>query len=74
MEKKILNVLRMVLENEAIGENCSQEICPMWDSLRHLNVCFTLENEFNVMFTPEEMMKMRSFNDIVLLLKTKGVE
>lgn len=71
MNERILIVLREALENPQIDETCSQENCPMWDSLRHLNICFSLEGEFDIMFTPEEMTKMKSFEDIINIISTK---
>lgn len=71
MEEKILEILRRVLEDSSLNKSCSQETCEKWDSLRQLNVCFELEGEFGVMFEPEEMAEMKSFNDIVTVLNRK---
>lgn len=71
MEEKILEILRRVLEDSSLDKTCSMENCEMWDSLRQLNVCFELEGEFGVMFEPEEMAEMKSFDDIVTVLNRK---
>ena len=71
MEEKILEILRRVLEDGSLDKTCSMENCETWDSLRQLNVCFELEGEFGVMFEPEEMAEMKSFDDIVTVLNRK---
>lgn len=71
MEEKILNILRNVLENQAIDTTCSQENCEAWDSMRHLNLCFELEGEFDIMFEPEEMAAMKSYDDVVRIVSAK---
>ena len=71
MEEKILEILRKVLEDNSLDKTCSQASCENWDSLRNLTICFELEGEFGVVFEPEEMSKMKSYEDIVHLLKNK---
>lgn len=71
MEEKVLHILRTVLENNTLDKTCSQENCEAWDSLHHLNICFELEGEFGVVFQPNEMAAMKSFDDVITLLKTK---
>lgn len=71
MEEKVLQILRTVLEDGSLDYTCSQENCEAWDSLHHLNICFELEGEFGVIFQPDEMAKMNSFDDIIKLLKNK---
>ena len=71
MEEKVLRILRTVLEDNSLDCKCSQDNCEAWDSLRHLNICFELEGEFGVVFQPDEMAKMKSFSDLIDLLKSK---
>ena len=71
MEEKVLRILRTVVEDNSLDCNCSQDNCEAWDSLRHLNICFELEGEFGVVFQPDEMVKMKSFSDLLDLVKSK---
>ena len=71
MEEKVLHILRTVLEDNTLENDCSQENCEAWDSLHHLNICFELEGEFGVVFQPNEMAFMKSFYDVITLLKSK---
>jgi len=71
MEDKILKILRAVFENQSLDIICSQDNCESWDSMHHLNLCFELEGEFSIMFEPEEMAAMKSYQDIVKIVKSK---
>ncbi|MCQ2351336.1 MAG: acyl carrier protein [Paludibacteraceae bacterium] len=71
MEDKIMNILRVVLENNSLDTTCSQENCETWDSMHNLNLCFELEGEFDIMFEPEEMAAMKSYLDVVNIVKSK---
>ncbi len=71
IENTTLQILRTVLEREDIDHTCSKETCEEWDSLRQLNIAFALEEKFNVLLSPEEIMGLSSFDSIVSNIKTK---
>ncbi len=71
MEEKVLRILRNILEDNSLDCKCSQDNCEAWDSLRHLNICFELEGEFGVVFQPDEMAAMKSFDEIKHMLAMK---
>jgi acyl carrier protein len=56
---------------EQINENSSPESIEGWDSLSHLTLVVSLEEEFNLEFTDEQMMDMMDFKSIVNLLTKK---
>ncbi len=74
MEEKVLEILKDLFELDAVDETCSQETCEKWDSMGQLNLVVELESEFDVTLEPEEIGEMKSFNDIIRILKGKGVE
>lgn len=74
MEQRILNVLKNTFELESVDTTCSQESCEKWDSMGVLNLVVELETEFDVSLEPEEIGEMKCFDDIVRILKSKGVE
>lgn len=74
MEEKILDVLRDVFELESVDRTCSQQTCEAWDSMGQLNLVAELESTFDVTLEPEEIGQMKTFADIVRLLREKGVE
>ena len=74
MEEKVLEILKDLFELDTVDVTCSQETCEKWDSMGQLNLVVELESEFDVTFEPEEIGEMKSFNDIIRILKGKGVE
>lgn len=71
MENRILEIMRSVFQTEDIDETCSQQNCEKWDSMNQLNLVVELEMEFGVSFEPEEIAKMRSFEEVAQILKSK---
>ena len=71
MERKVLEILKSVLEDENVNIETSQENNSNWDSLRHLNLIVELESEFDATFEPEEITEMTSYKKILDILKTK---
>lgn len=74
MEEKVLEILKNVFELESVDKTCSQSTCEKWDSMGQLNLVVELECEFDVTLEPEEIGDMTSYNDIIRLLKGKGVD
>ena len=73
MEEKVLEILKNLFELDTVDETCSQTTCEKWDSMGQLNLVVELESEFDVTLEPEEIGEMKSFNDIIRILKSKGV-
>ena len=71
MEQRVLDVLCRVFKDSSIDETCSQQNCEKWDSMNHLNLIVELELEFGVSFEPEEIAVMRSYQDVLRILKSK---
>lgn len=71
MEEKVLEILKNLFELDTVDETCSQTTCEKWDSMGQLNLVVELESEFDVTLEPEEIGEMKSFNDIIRILKTK---
>jgi len=45
----------------------------VWDSLKHMEVIAALEQQFELQFTFDEIVSMRSVGDIKRVLSSKGV-
>ena len=71
MEEKVLEILKNLFELETVDETCSQETCEKWDSMGQLNLVVELESEFDLSLEPEEIGEMKSFDDIIRILKIK---
>lgn len=61
------------LDNSLDLEGLSPETVPEWDSLGHLTLMNAIEETYKVSFDFEEMIEIENYNDIVRILKTKGV-
>lgn len=73
MEEKVLEILKSVLELGQVEKTISSSNCENWDSMAQLNISVELEAEFDVSLEPEEIAAMASYEDIVRILKEKGV-
>ena len=73
MEEKILEVLKTTFELDAVDTTISQQNCEAWDSMGQLNLVADLEEAFDISLEPEEIGEMISFDDIVRILKAKGL-
>ena len=73
MEEKVLKILKNLFELDIVDEACSQETCEKWDSMGQLNLVAEIETEFDVSLEPEEIGEMKSYDDIIRLLRFKGL-
>lgn len=71
INERIKSVFCSVLNMDQIDEHISQTNCPIWDSMRHLNLIVELESEFGVEFEPEEIVDMKNYNQIQRILEMK---
>ena len=74
--EKYNNIFMKVLElkPESLGENCTVCALERWDSVAHLNLVYALEETFDIMFDPEDILKFRSYNDGIEILKKYGID
>lgn len=74
MEEKLLEVLKETFELDSIDKTISQQTCSAWDSMGQLNLVADLEDAFDISLEPDEISEMKSYEDIVCILKSKGIE
>jgi acyl carrier protein len=65
-------VVARALNVKDVSDETSPETQRKWDSLRHLDLMNTIEDEFGVRFSTAEIMQARSVGDIRRLLREKG--
>lgn len=58
---------------EEVSEESSPDTIENWDSLSHLNLILSLEAEFGVSLSPEDVMEMLSVQLIGTILAECGV-
>jgi acyl carrier protein len=74
-----MNKLRQIVADvllvapEEVRASTSFRDFPQWDSAAHIDIILSLEDEYGVTFTPEEMISMASVGALGELLRNKGV-
>jgi acyl carrier protein len=64
LETIVLATLAVILKCE-LSLDSSRKNTDQWDSLKHIEVIFALEDEFNIQFSEEEMGKLDSVSKII---------
>jgi len=75
MQKKLIQLLMDLFNiNEKEAKNASMNSISTWDSLSHIELMMTIEEEFNIpKIPPDEIVSMTSTESIKQILKNKGV-
>lgn len=75
MNEKLLAIFTGTLGLAAgeITDETSMANTPAWDSVAHLNLILSLEQEFGLQFSPEEFMQMQSVASLRRKLAERGV-
>jgi len=64
IETNVLSVISTVLKCE-ISDQASRENLPQWDSLKHIEVVFAIEDELNIQFPEETLGNLNDIKSIV---------
>ena len=59
---------------EQLGDNFSKETVSEWDSVHQLNIISLLEETFDLMLDPEDLMACISYNAGKEILAKNGIE
>ncbi|MBV9354206.1 MAG: acyl carrier protein [Chloroflexi bacterium] len=75
MRDQIRSILGTTLgiDEADLPVDVSQDTCQRWSSLRHMILIASLEEEFGVRFTAEEILSMTSLESIVATFEQRGV-
>jgi acyl carrier protein len=75
MENKVKEIMASIFEvdKDVINEASSPDTIEGWDSLRHMNLVTSLEEEFSIRFTDEQIGDMLNFKLVIHILKENGV-
>ena len=65
--KKINDILKDIFDDETLVITCDTTAndIPDWDSLNHINIISSIESEFGVDFSMEEVINFKNVGDIV---------
>jgi acyl carrier protein len=72
--EKLLKIFREVFDDPNIEISSSNESIDNWDSFSHMDLILSLENEFEITFTNDEIVEMLNIKKIFEILKTKDVK
>ena len=72
-EERIKNAMSAVFEIpvEQIKDDSSPDTIESWDSLKHMNLVISLEEEFEIEFTDDEIIEMMNYKLISNITKFK---
>jgi len=75
MQKSVREVIGDVLglAPEGIADDLSMQNAEGWDSLKHMEIVASLEDEFDVSFTADEIVSITSLAAIHNTLREKGI-
>jgi acyl carrier protein len=73
VEERVKGVLRDVFgaSVDPVGHNTSKDSVEGWDSLQHLTLVLSLEEEFDIHFDDEESMALVSYPLIVAIVSDR---
>ena len=75
MHEKLRRIVADTLGINAaeIRDETAMENTPTWDSIAHLNLVMSIEQEFGIQLTPEEMLELSSIEKIERKLSSSGI-
>ena len=73
-EERIRKIIAEILRvnEESIQEDTAIGDIPSWDSLNQLRILAAVESEFGIQFTPDVLMEMEDFSDIVRAVEERA--
>ena len=66
---KLLDILTTILGQE-VDEDASSETVETWDSLSHIEIIVTVEEEFGIKIPQQKIAEMTSFKKLLALIET----
>jgi acyl carrier protein len=74
IEDKIFDIAAKTLEcsKKKLNGDSNRETVPSWDSLQHMKLLLSVENAFNIRFSPEEISKIENLADLINAVQRTG--
>jgi acyl carrier protein len=74
LKEKVFKIISLVMDvsSEEVNELSSPENLKKWDSFQHMNLILALEEEFQIKFTDEEIVRMGNASIILEALQNKN--
>jgi len=76
MEQKLKKIMTDLFEiqQDRITDDLSINNTEKWDSLKHIELIASIEEEFKITLTADQIVEMTSFAEIKRILREKGVK
>jgi acyl carrier protein len=76
VDEAVITILSEVLQipRERITDELAMRDTEFWDSLKHMELIGSLEQQFNLQLSFEEIVTMRSVSEIKRVLRQKTAE
>ncbi|EID4997222.1 acyl carrier protein, partial [Campylobacter coli] len=70
--KQFYEILENILETKVDeNTNLSMKNCKNWTSLAHIDIIMSLEEEFEIKFSKDELSQLKSQNELLKAIKEK---
>ena len=69
-EARIINIIAKTfnIDRTAVDENASMDNVPEWDSLNHLRLIMSIEEEFGISLDPEDIVRFQDFQSALTII------
>ena len=71
MEKKLIEIIKKILNVEYIEIDTNKDQISEWDSLANLQIMSEVEEKFNVKIPFEKITEIKNIRDILNIIKSK---
>lgn len=73
VQTKVAEILAVLLDQKiATDDDVSMQDCELWDSMKHIEIITTIEEELGVSFNIEDIPKLTSMKKIVEAIENLG--
>lgn len=74
LHERLEGVFRQVFDDEqlTLTDETSAGDIPKWDSFAHINLMFSIEQEFGVRFNGNELGELKNIGELKTYLMSKG--
>tara|TARA_Y100000588_G_scaffold96472_1_gene104507 strand:+ start:6443 stop:6682 length:240 start_codon:yes stop_codon:yes gene_type:complete len=71
--ENLIEIFRILFNNNTLilNDDTVASDVPGWDSVNHINLMISIEEEFGVKFTNNEVATMQNFGELKILLNRK---
>ena len=69
-EARIINIIAKTfnIDRIAVDENTGMDNVPEWDSLNHLRLVMSIEDEFGISLDPEDIVRLQDFQSALAII------